>query len=175
MSGGGSFSSDQTTLTMAVIGADTLARAGRARITSIQAKGIASSKLELHDAATAGAAGADLYSTEDCVIPPGLFKCIGIGLAFGIEEGYEVQIRPRSGMAAKFGVTVLNSPGTIDCDYTNEVKVILVNHSSKNYHVNIGDRIAQMVVAKVTKPEFISVYKLTPTARGGGGFGHTGK
>lgn len=106
-------------------------------------------------------------SLERAMIPTGLF--------IALPEGYEAQIRPRSGLAAKYGVTVLNSPGTIDADYRGELKVVLVNLSKEPFVINNGERIAQMVVAKCEQAEFESVDVLDETERGEGGFGHTGR
>ena len=94
---------------------------------------------------------------------------------YEIPDGYEIQVRPRSGLAAKNGITVLNSPGTIDSDYTGEIKVILINLSNEKFVVNPGDRIAQMVVARYERVEWNEVATLDETERGEGGFGHTGK
>jgi dUTP pyrophosphatase len=102
-------------------------------------------------------------------------KMIPTGLFFEIPEGYEVQVRPRSGMAIKHGITCLNSPGTVDSDYRGEIKIILINLSTEPHTINSGDRIAQMVVAKVEKAIFQTVDQLQSTTRGQGGFGHTGK
>ena len=125
---------------------------------------------------TAGAAGADLCAkiSQPLTIKAGKFAMVPTGLYFEIPEGYEVQVRPRSGLAAKNGVTVLNTPGTIDSDYRGEIKVILVNLSDTDFVINNGDRIAQMVVAPVTQAEFIVSDKLSETDRGTGGFGATG-
>ncbi len=125
---------------------------------------------------TAGAAGADLCAkiSQPLTIKAGKFAMVPTGLYFEIPEGYEVQVRPRSGLAAKNGVTVLNTPGTIDSDYRGEIKVILVNLSDTDFVINNGDRIAQMVVAPVTQAEFIVSDKLSETERGTGGFGSTG-
>lgn len=126
---------------------------------------------------TDGAAGADICACTDkeLLIPAGKTALIPTDLYFEIEEGYEVQIRPRSGLAAKNGVTVLNTPGTIDSDYRGEIKVILINTSEEDFIVHNGDRIAQMVVAPVIKANFELTDKLKETERGEGGFGHTGK
>jgi len=120
------------------------------------------------------AAGFDLHSIEDVVINPGERKLIGTGLAFEIEKGYEVQIRPRSGLAFKHGITVLNSPGTIDSDYRGEIKVLLINLGNEKFEIKKGDRIAQAVIAPVIQAEIIEVDSLSDTKRGAGGFGSTG-
>jgi dUTP pyrophosphatase len=124
---------------------------------------------------TKEAAGFDLHSIENVVLKPGERKLIGTGLAFEIEYGYEVQIRPRSGLAFKHGITVLNSPGTIDSDYRGEIKVLLINHSDEEFEIKKGDRIAQAVVASVIQAEIVEVEELSSTERGEGGFGSTGK
>ena len=124
---------------------------------------------------TKEAAGFDLHAIEDVVIKPGERKLIGTGLAFEIEFGYEVQIRPRSGLAFKHGITVLNSPGTIDSDYRGEIKVLLINHGNEPYEIKKGERIAQAVIAPVIQAEIIEVDELSDTQRGAGGFGSTGK
>ncbi len=126
---------------------------------------------------TAGAAGADVCALVDSSVElnPGDKALIGTGLFFAIPDGYEIQVRPRSGLAAKNGVTVLNSPGTIDSDYRGELKVILINHGKEKFTVNKGDRIAQIVAAPVTRAAFSVVESLDQTERGSGGFGSTGK
>ena len=124
---------------------------------------------------TSLAAGFDLHSIQDCVIKPMERKLIKTGLAFEIEEGYEVQIRPRSGLAFKYGVSVLNSPGTIDADYRGEIMVLLINLGNEEFEIKKGDRIAQAVVVPVIQAEFEEVDKLSDTERGKGGFGSTGK
>jgi len=124
---------------------------------------------------TKEAAGFDLHSIEDTVINPGERKLIGTGLAFEIEFGYEVQIRPRSGLAYKHGITVLNTPGTIDSDYRGEIKVLLINHSDEPFEIKEGERIAQAVIAPVVQAEILEVEELGETERGSGGFGSTGK
>jgi len=124
---------------------------------------------------TKEAAGFDLHSIEDTIINPGERKLIGTGLAFEIERGYEVQIRPRSGLAFKHGITVLNSPGTIDSDYRGEIKVLLINLGSEPFEIKCGERIAQAVVAPVIQAEIEEVENLSDTERGSGGFGSTGK
>lgn len=125
---------------------------------------------------TSGAAGADVcaFLSEPVVIKSGEFAMIPTGLSFAIPEGYEIQVRPRSGLAAKNGITVLNTPGTIDSDYRGEVKVILINHGKDAFTVNNGDRIAQLIVAPVTQGVFEKTDELDSTERGEGGFGSTG-
>ena len=124
---------------------------------------------------TKEAAGFDLHSVENVTINPGERKLIGTGLAFEIQYGYEVQIRPRSGLAFKHGITVLNTPGTIDSDYRGEIKVLLINLGDKKFEIKEGERIAQAVVAPVVQAEIIEVDELNETDRGSGGFGSTGK
>jgi dUTP pyrophosphatase len=134
------------------------------------------SKHPLPQYATNASAGVDLRahidspivlrSLERAIVPTGLF--------IELPVGHEAQIRPRSGLAAKNGLTVLNSPGTIDADYRGEIKVILVNLSKEDFTINDGERIAQMVIAKHEQAEWIEVQELVDTERGAGGFGHTG-
>lgn len=124
---------------------------------------------------TQGSAGCDLMSAEHVVIRPGKRAIVSTGLKIEIPPGYEGQIRPRSGLAAKWGVTVLNSPGTIDYDFRGEIKVILLNTGDEDFILNKGDRIAQLVFSKIFRGTFLkNVDGLPPTARGGGGFGSTG-
>lgn len=127
---------------------------------------------------TEGAAGMDLLAAvpdaEPVVLAPGARALVPTGLAIALPLGFEAQVRPRSGLAAKNGVTVLNAPGTIDCDYRGEVKVILINHGAEAFTITRGARIAQMVVAPVTRAAFAEVANLDETARGAGGFGSTG-
>ena len=130
--------------------------------------------LPLPSRETAGAAGLDLRAAADASIAPGHRVLVPTGLAVAIPEGYEVQVRPRSGLAAKHGVTLLNTPGTIDSDYRGEIIVVLVNHGHEVFHVTRGDRIAQRVLAPVTQAEAIEVTQLDDTARGSGGFGSSG-
>ncbi|WMS44814.1 dUTP diphosphatase [Acuticoccus sp. MNP-M23] len=129
--------------------------------------------------ATASAAGLDLPAAvaadEPVTIAPWSRAMVPTGLAIALPEGFEAQVRPRSGLAAKHGVTVLNAPGTIDADYRGEVKVILVNLSETPFTVARGDRIAQMVFAPVTTATLVEVTTLDETARGEGGFGSTGR
>lgn len=127
---------------------------------------------------TEGSAGMDLRASlkefESIIIRPGERKLISTGISIQLPKGYEAQIRPRSGLALKNGITVLNSPGTVDMDFTGTVGVILMNQSIDNFIVNNGDRIAQMVISKYEKANFIVVDELKETERGDGGFGHTG-
>jgi dUTP pyrophosphatase len=126
---------------------------------------------------TPGAAGADLCAclAAPVTLLPGAHALVPTGLRFEIPPGYEMQVRPRSGLAAKFGVTVLNSPGTIDSDYRGEVQVILVNHGASPFVINHGDRIAQAVIAPVIQACFAASDALGGTERGEGGFGSTGE
>lgn len=121
-----------------------------------------------------GSSGADIYSNEDVIINPGEIKLVSTGFQLSIPEGYEGQVRPRSGLALKNGVTVLNAPGTIDSDYRGEVKVILINLGKEEFRINKGDRIAQLIIADVAKADFILKENLDETIRSDGGFGHTG-
>ncbi|MBI1359699.1 MAG: dUTP diphosphatase [Alphaproteobacteria bacterium] len=128
---------------------------------------------------TAGAAGMDLRAAvaEDAplILKPGERVMAPTGLTIALPPGYEAQVRPRSGLAAKHGITCLNAPGTVDADYRGEVKVILINHGSEPFVITRGERIAQMVIAPVTQASFEIVNELDPTDRGGGGFGSTGR
>ncbi len=127
--------------------------------------------------ATEGSAGMDLraWLPEPVILKPMERKLIPTGLFFEIPEGYEVQVRPRSGMAIHHGITCLNSPGTVDSDYRGEIKIILVNLSAEPHTINSGERIAQMIVSKFEKAILKTVSRVQSTARGTGGFGHTGK
>lgn len=120
------------------------------------------------------AAGMDIASAEDAVLLPGETKLIATGFRLAVPPGYEAQIRPRSGLALKHGLTLLNAPGTIDADYRGPVKVLLTNLGSEPFTLRRGDRIAQMVIARVERAELIEVADLPETERGPGGFGHTG-
>lgn len=124
---------------------------------------------------TPGSAGMDLRAAEELLIVPGGWVSVGTGLFLEIPEGYEAQVRPRSGLALKKGITVLNAPGTIDSDYRGEVRVILINHSGEEFQVRAGDRIAQMVIAPVVQAALDETDKLNATLRGPGGFGSTGR
>lgn len=126
---------------------------------------------------TSGAAGMDLCTVERFVLQPGERKLVDTGLRIEVPEGFEAQVRPRSGLAIKHGVTVLNSPGTIDSDYRGKVGVILINHGDEPFEAMCPDRIAQLVVVPVSQvvARFVSEEELTDTARGEGGFGSTSK
>ena len=130
--------------------------------------------LDLPAYATDGAAGMDVVSAEDVTIQPGARHAVATGLALAIPHGFEVQVRPRSGLALKHGITVPNTPGTIDSDYRGELKVILINHGDTAFEIRRGDRVAQLVVAPVTRGSWLEVEELDETARGAGGFGSTG-
>ncbi len=130
--------------------------------------------LELPAYATEGAAGMDVLSAEDLTLAPCARHAVATGLAIAIPLGFEVQVRPRSGLALKHGITVPNSPGTIDSDYRGELKVILINHGSDPFEIRRGDRIAQLVLAPVTRASWLVSDELDETARGEGGFGSTG-
>jgi len=123
-----------------------------------------------------GAAGADICANVDepVILSPGKTKLIPTGIFMEIPEGYEAQIRPRSGLALKHGITVLNSPGTIDSDYRGEIKIILTNLGEEDFKIEKGMRIAQVIFARVFRGEFIQVEKLNTTDRNAGGFGHSG-
>lgn len=125
--------------------------------------------------ATDGAAGLDVVAAEDVTLGPGDRHAVATGFSIAIPEGYEVQVRPRSGLALKHGITCLNTPGTIDHDYRGEVKVILANLGAEPFEVRRGERIAQLVPAPVLKANFHEVEALTETSRGAGGFGSTGR
>ena len=125
--------------------------------------------------ASAGAAGLDVVAAESLTLAPGARHAVATGFAIAIPEGYEVQVRPRSGLALKHGITCLNTPGTIDSDYRGEVKVILANLGAAPFEIVRGERIAQLVPAPVLKASFAEVETLDETARGGGGFGSTGR
>lgn len=125
--------------------------------------------------ATTGAAGMDVVAAEDLDLAPGARHAVATGFAMAIPDGYEVQVRPRSGLALKHGITCLNTPGTIDSDYRGEVKVILANLGSDPFPIRRGDRIAQLVPAPVQKARFAMVDSLDETERGAGGFGSTGQ
>lgn len=128
---------------------------------------------------TAEAAGLDLMAavpdSEPMTLAPGQYALVPTGLAIALPPGFEAQVRPRSGLAAKHGITVLNSPGTIDADYRGEIKVILINHGGAPFVIKRGERIAQLVIAPVVQAALVPVATLSATDRGAGGFGSTGR
>lgn len=124
--------------------------------------------------ATSGAAGMDVLAAEDVCLDPGARHAVATGLAVAIPPGYEIQVRPRSGLALKHGITVLNAPGTIDSDYRGELKVILINLGSEPFVIARGDRVAQLVLTPVVQALWDEVRDLDKTGRGAGGFGSTG-
>jgi dUTP pyrophosphatase len=128
---------------------------------------------------SADAAGLDLLAAvpegTPMVLAPGKYALIPTGLTIALPPGYEAQVRPRSGLAAKHGVTVLNAPGTVDADYRGEISVILINHGGAPFPIRRGERIAQMVIASVTRAELVAAASLSATDRGSGGFGSTGR
>jgi len=131
--------------------------------------------LDLPAYATSGAAGMDVLSAEDVVLKPGERHAVATGLAVAIPAGYEIQVRPRSGLAFKHGVTVPNTPGTIDSDYRGELKVLMINHGTEDFSIKRGERVAQLVLAPVTQARWDEVVVLDETDRGSGGFGSTGR
>ena len=130
--------------------------------------------LDLPAYATDGAAGMDVVSAEDVTLAPGTRHAVATGLAMAIPPGFEIQVRPRSGLALKHGISVPNAPGTIDSDYRGELKVILINHGAQPFEILRGDRVAQLVLAPVTRAAWLPVEELESTERGEGGFGSTG-
>jgi dUTP pyrophosphatase len=126
---------------------------------------------------TPHSAGMDLYAEllHDIIISPGERALIPTGIAIELPDGYEAQIRPRSGLALRHGITLVNSPGTIDPDYRGEIAIIVINHGTEPFHVRSGDRIAQMVFSRFVRVELSEAPELNNTTRGEGGFGHTGK
>ena len=130
--------------------------------------------LNLPAYATDGAAGMDVLAAEDVTIVPGMRHAVATGFSLAIPDGYEIQVRPRSGLALKHGITLPNTPGTIDSDYRGELKGILINHGSDDFPIARGDRIAQLVLAPVTLAAWQEVDELGDTVRGAGGFGSTG-
>ena len=131
----------------------------------------------LPDYQTEHAAGMDLHATVDgsITIPPGEIRMIPCGFAMAVPVGFEAQVRPRSGLAAKFGISMPNAPGTIDADYRGEVMVPLINHGTQPFDVTRTMRIAQMIIKPVPRTQWVEVTELPPTERGAGGFGHTGR
>jgi dUTP diphosphatase len=132
-------------------------------------------ELPLPAYASAGAAGLDVVAAESLTLAPGARHAVATGFAIAIPEGFEVQVRPRSGLALKHGITCLNTPGTIDSDYRGEVKVILANLGAEPFEVVRGERIAQLVPARVLRAAFHETESLEETERGAGGFGSTGR
>ena len=132
-------------------------------------------EIELPQYMTGQAAGMDIFAAvvQEAIIKPGERKKIPTGIAIALPEGFEAQIRPRSGLAIKEGITLLNSPGTIDADYRGEIALIVINHGDKPFTISRGMRLAQMVIQKVYQAEWVETEELPSTARGAGGFGHT--
>jgi dUTP pyrophosphatase len=126
---------------------------------------------------TKGAAGLDLYAAvkHPEVINPGCIKLIPTGLCIEVPEGYEAQVRPRSGLALKYGITMVNSPGTIDADYRGEIGLIMINHGQSPFEIKRGDRVAQMVISPIAQADFVEVENLDDTVRSIGGYGSTGR
>ncbi len=125
--------------------------------------------------ATAGAAGFDIVSAEDHVLDPGARRAVATGFAIAVPEGYEVQVRPRSGLALRHGIGCPNGPGTIDSDYRGELKILLINHGEAAFAIRRGERIAQLVPAAVVRAAFVETDTLDDTMRGAAGFGSTGR
>ncbi len=149
--------------------------AGGSASVNVEVKRLAHGEgLPLPAYATHGAAGMDVVSAEDVTIAPGARHPVATGLSVAIPQGYEIQVRPRSGLAFKHGITVPNTPGTIDSDYRGELKVLLINHGDEDFAIARGDRIAQLVLAPVVQAAWVQVDELDTTARGEGGFGSTG-
>ncbi len=132
--------------------------------------------LPLPKAASQYASGIDLFSAEEDIIEikPGERKLISTGIKIALPLGFEAQVRPRSGLAYRYGITVLNTPGTIDSDYRGIIKIILIHHGKESFFIKRGDRIAQLVIQKVFQPILVETNELDNTKRGKGGFGHTG-
>lgn len=142
---------------------------------NVAIKRLASSDgLPLPSYSTDLAAGADVCSCEELTLKPGEWRAVATGLCVEIAPGFEMQVRPRSGLAAKHGITVLNAPGTIDADYRGELKILLINHGREPFAIQRGMRIAQLVIAQVTRAIYLEVAELSDTRRGQGGFGSTG-
>jgi dUTP pyrophosphatase len=124
---------------------------------------------------TPGSAGMDLVTTQSCELQPGERCALPTGIRIALPEGYEAQVRPRSGLAAKFGIGMVNTPGTIDSDYRGEIRVLLINHGQKSVKLEAGERVAQLVIAPVVRASWSISESLDETERGVGGFGSTGK
>ena len=135
------------------------------------------SRFGIHKYATEHSAGVDLCANIEEPVTIGTLerKLIGTGIFIELPEGYEAQIRPRSGLAVKHGISIVNSPGTVDADYRGEIKVILINLSKEDYTIEPGERICQMIIGRYEKVDFEVVQEIEATARGEGGFGHSGK
>jgi dUTP pyrophosphatase len=135
------------------------------------------SDIPLPEYSTQGSSGLDIRAaiSEELVIPPGEVRLVETNLSVEIPGSYEIQVRPRSGLAAKYGIGILNSPGTVDSDYRGEIKIIMINFGKEDFKILKGDRIAQLVITKVYKAELIETDGLELSERGEGGFGHTGK
>lgn len=131
--------------------------------------------LPLPSRQTPQSAGLDLYSNISVTISKGEHTLVPTGIRVALPFGYEAQVRPRSGLALKYGVTVLNTPGTIDADYRGEVGVVLINHGAEDFHIRRGDRIAQLVISKIEMTDFEEVDELPDSQRGEGGYGSTGR
>lgn len=149
---------------------------GENRHQQIEVAVIVEEGAELPHYASLAASGADVkaFIKENIVIPAGSSRLISTGMRFAIPHGYEIQVRPRSGLALKNQISVLNTPGTIDADYRGELGVILINHGKEDFIVTPNMRIAQLVLAPVLQAKFVPVYELSETLRSSGGFGHTG-
>lgn len=147
---------------------------GEYKITVKIRRDAASADIPLPSYATPGSAGMDLRSCETTSLAPGEYKAVGTGIFLEIPEGFEGQVRPRSGLALKHGITLLNSPGTVDSDYRGEIKVILVNHGPETFEIAVGDRIAQIIFGRVYTAELAENADLHETERASGGFGSTG-
>lgn len=132
--------------------------------------------LPIPEYATSGSSGVDLYAdvTEDTTLSPGQIRLISCGIYIELPEGYEAQVRPRSGLALKHGITLVNTPGTIDSDYRGLVNIIVINLGKEDFVIKRGQRLAQMVFKKITRAEFVETPEITETERSHGGFGHTG-
>lgn len=144
-------------------------------VIAIQRLRPASAPLPLPQYMTAGAAGMDLLAdvTAPVQLAPGARTLVPTGIAIALPNGFEAQVRPRSGLALRHGVSLLNTPGTIDADYRGEIQVLVVNFGQDAYTIQRGERIAQLVIAPVARAQWLEVAELTPTSRGSGGFGHT--
>ncbi|PLX44911.1 MAG: dUTP diphosphatase [Deltaproteobacteria bacterium] len=142
----------------------------------VEVKRLESAKgIPLPDYQTAHAAGLDLVAVEELTLAPGERGAVGTGLTVAIPEGFELQVRPRSGLAIKHGITLVNTPGTIDADYRGEIRILLINHGKQPFKIRRGERVAQALLAPVTRIVWDEVEKLPESDRGAGGFGSTGR